>query len=262
MAAIDVTDGTTPTSWNPNITGNEVRALVLASNTVCTGGFFSSVGGQSRNKIAALDIATGAATSFNPTVGSSGSVQTLAAAGGALYVGGDFLQIAGQYRRFAAFDISGGLPVSFGPIQAFMKNGLLTVNWTSFTETNNHHYEIEASADGVHFQMIGEAVLSKAKDGNAGISLNYSFSYQDGAGLMAISLVGFAAMLFSGNRRRSGWQLIMIIVLSIGYISCSKSTFDTIDISGKKLFIRIAQVDKDGTKTYSKTVQVGTDYRP
>ncbi len=250
-------DGTL-SSWDPNAVDGTVNALAVAGGTVYVGRGFNTigVGGTSRRYLAALDAGTGAATSWmpNPNI----SVLALAAAGGALYVGRQFTQIEGQSRLgFAAFDISGGtVPVTFGSIEAFMKNGLLTVNWTALKETNNHHYEIEASADGVHFQTIGEPVLSKAKDGNADIPVSYSFSYQAGAGLMAIGLLGFAVMLLSGNRRRSGWQLIMIIVLSIGYISCNKSTFDAIDISGKKLFIRIAQVDIDGTKTYIKTVQV------
>ena len=98
--------------------------------------------------------------------------------------------------------------------------------------------------------------MSKAKNGNNSSPLHYSFNYQTGAGLMAFGLLGFAAMLLSGNKRKRGWQLIIIIALSIGYISCSKSDFDAIDRSHKKLYIRIAQVDKDGTKTYSKVVQV------
>lgn len=148
------------------------------------------------------------------------------------------------------------LPVTFGAIEAFIKNGMLTVNWTSLTETSNHYYEVEVSTDGLHFQKIGKAILSKVKDGNSGIPLNYSFSYQAEAGLLGIGLAGFAAMLLFGKRRKLTGLFMIFAVLSIGYISCNKSALDTVEASGKKLFIRIVQVDKDGAKMYTKVVEV------
>jgi hypothetical protein len=43
-----------------------VLALAVSGSTVYAGGSFTSVGGQARRNLAALNIRTGAATAFNP----------------------------------------------------------------------------------------------------------------------------------------------------------------------------------------------------
>ncbi|GIW09481.1 MAG: hypothetical protein KatS3mg061_0538 [Dehalococcoidia bacterium] len=43
-----------------------VYALAVSGSTVYVGGGFTSVGGQTRNRLAALDAATGNVTSWNP----------------------------------------------------------------------------------------------------------------------------------------------------------------------------------------------------
>ncbi|MCH5686588.1 hypothetical protein LWM68_21420 [Niabella sp. W65] len=41
--------------------------------------------------------------------------------------------------------------------------------------------------------------------------------------------------------------------------SCSKTSNDQLNIDKAKIYVRIAQVDKDGTVTYSKTVLVNQE---
>ena len=58
------------------------------------GGFFTSIGGQTRNRIARLDATTGLADSFNPNANSS--VESIAVqADGKILVGGLFTSIGG-----------------------------------------------------------------------------------------------------------------------------------------------------------------------
>ena len=99
-------DGTLDASWNPDVggTGNwYVTALALHGGILYVGGYFSSVGGESRNNLAAIDTATGLPTPWNPGV--DGSVYAIAAGSGKVFVGGGFTTIGGQARsNFAILD--------------------------------------------------------------------------------------------------------------------------------------------------------------
>jgi len=90
VAALDAATGLA-TAWNPGTTGTlppSVFALWVSSSTVYAGGQFTSIGGQSRDNIGALDAVTGLATAWNP--GASGAVSAFALSGSSLYAGGDF----------------------------------------------------------------------------------------------------------------------------------------------------------------------------
>ena len=58
------------TAWNPNANGS-VCALAVSGSTVYAGGDFTSIGGEDRNNIAALDAQTGKATAWNPNADDS-----------------------------------------------------------------------------------------------------------------------------------------------------------------------------------------------
>lgn len=95
------------TGWNPNATGGYVRAMALSGTTMYVGGSFSNVGGQSRNRIAALDttINTNNATSWNPSA--NGLINTLVTRGSTVYAGGEFTNIGGSSRqRLAGLNMS------------------------------------------------------------------------------------------------------------------------------------------------------------
>ena len=83
--------------------------LAVSGSTVYAGGEFTSIGGQTRNYIAALDAGTGAATDWNPNA-SGGIFQplvlALAVSGSTVYAGGSFTSIGGDINRtyFAQFD--------------------------------------------------------------------------------------------------------------------------------------------------------------
>ena len=72
----------------------------MASNIVYVGGNFTQVGGQPRNRIAALNQFTGKPTAWNPNA--NGSVARVVAADKAIYVSGGFSQIGGAQRRSLA----------------------------------------------------------------------------------------------------------------------------------------------------------------
>ncbi len=50
------------------------------------------------------------------------------------------------------------LPVKFGDIKVYQKNSGIQVDWTSFSEVNVDHYEIERSQDGQQFSIAGQVI--------------------------------------------------------------------------------------------------------
>src|SRR5207247_1471470 len=114
---IDVTTGNI-TPWTPNVVGAafpSVNALALSGNTIYIGGRFTSVGGQPRSNLAAIDITTGAAVAtWHPSA--DNGVKNLAVSGTTIYAGGWFTKISGQPRNhLAAFDASTGAVTPWNP---------------------------------------------------------------------------------------------------------------------------------------------------
>lgn len=149
------------------------------------------------------------------------------------------------------------LPVDFGEINATIKGSSLFVNWRTLSETNNSHFEIEASIDGKAFVKIGE-VKSNAEDGTSASPISYQFSTTEQsaratAGLLA--LVVIATVAAAGKKRKLPVYVAIAMLIAIAPIACTKNNSTDLTGNSQKLFIRIKQVDKDGTFKYSKTVQ-------
>jgi hypothetical protein len=90
------------TDWNPNF-GGIVNDISIAGTNVYVAGNFTTIGGQTRNRIAALSTVTGLATAWNPSA--TAQVNALALDGNTVYAGGTFTTIGGQPRnRIAALD--------------------------------------------------------------------------------------------------------------------------------------------------------------
>jgi hypothetical protein len=95
------------TAWNPAANG-WVHSVAPTGSVVYAGGDFTSIGGQSRNRIGALTATTGLATAWNP--GADGPVYDMLVTGGTVCAGGYFFTIGGKSRNsLAALDASTGL---------------------------------------------------------------------------------------------------------------------------------------------------------
>ena len=152
------------------------------------------------------------------------------------------------------------LPVTFGPITAQISSGELVVNWSTVMEKNNDHFIIELSKDGKNFTSIG-TVQSKAANGNSSEELRYSFSKGIDsataiAGILSAMMIGICLLAFN---RKNRLLLAVIVLLGSGIIatSCNKRNADTIE-PNQKLFVRIVQVNKDGSQQVSKVIQVNS----
>ena len=92
-----------------------VAGIVVHGNTLYAGGYFDVAGGESRYALAALDVATARATSFDAHIG-GGEVKTLARHGQTLYVGGYVYFFGDQHRpNLAALDARTGQATSWNP---------------------------------------------------------------------------------------------------------------------------------------------------
>ncbi|MFC6713178.1 PKD domain-containing protein [Branchiibius cervicis] len=104
------------TSWNPNANG-QILAMALSpdGSRLYVAGSFTTIGGRTANRIAALDPATGALiSSFNVTADSQ--VTSLAVTNSAVYFGGIFSTVNNTARsRVAAVSATTGALLPWNP---------------------------------------------------------------------------------------------------------------------------------------------------
>ncbi|KKS93602.1 MAG: hypothetical protein UV70_C0008G0001, partial [Parcubacteria group bacterium GW2011_GWA2_43_13] len=118
VLSMDTTQNDT-VNWTVAITGgipSEALSLTLVGTTLYVGGSFTTIGGQARNRIAALNATTGAVLAWDPNA--DGIVESIvkSANGATLYVGGSFQNISSTARnRLASFTVADGLITSWNP---------------------------------------------------------------------------------------------------------------------------------------------------
>ena len=94
--------------------GGEVLALSLSGGTLYIGGRFTSVGGQPRNRLAAVDSRLGLSTSWAPQVDSP--VGSIAVFGSRVFVAGAFTNLGGFGRMgLGALDAVTGSTTGWNP---------------------------------------------------------------------------------------------------------------------------------------------------
>lgn len=159
----------------------------------------------------------------------------------------------------------GVLPVAFGSISASFKGQQLIVGWETLSEKNNKEFLVEASIDGKVFHSIG-TVTSASTDGNSDVTLKYSFSK---AWEEASSLLGFPVALivltisimamFLVKKKKVILLPILLFAVTIPIFSCKKDR-DSVSYGDRPdVYVRIAQVDKDGATAHSKVVKIIAD---
>lgn len=113
LASYNMTTGLIDTSFRPTFGGGGVRAVEASpdGSKLFVGGSFNSVGGVTKQKVASLDLTTGAPLStFGFSNNTNNQVQSLAVTNNTVYVGGRFTRINGVLRTgLAAVDAATGV---------------------------------------------------------------------------------------------------------------------------------------------------------
>lgn len=162
--------------------------------------------------------------------------------------------LVGQTEDFWV-SIEGALPVIFTGVSAKIKSHKLLVDWTTESETNNDHFFVEASFDGENFARIAK-VDSKAANGTSLSSLSYNIAIDNTGTVVSLGATLVAIFSLFSFRRNRRWMLTMLIAAGI-FIACQKRGQTGVDSSDNNIkYIRIAQVDKDGSVKFSRVVSV------
>jgi len=138
LAAIDTTTGNV-TAWNPSQSDSGsfrfIEAFALSGSTLYVGGGFSSIGGQSRQNLVAIDTGTAAVLPWNPTADQV--VTGLAISGSTVYASGSFATVDGQARiGVAAMDASTGSLRSWDPQLGRFQDAIAVANGTVYVGTS------------------------------------------------------------------------------------------------------------------------------
>lgn len=94
-------------SWSADLTGTDVRALVIGGSYVYAGGSFSQYSGsspspQARANAAAFTVSTGElSTSWNPSPNAAVNALAYSSYGQSVFLGGQFTTVAGTSRAYA-----------------------------------------------------------------------------------------------------------------------------------------------------------------
>lgn len=167
------------------------------------------------------------------------------------------IELSSNFDYFAIDNFNwaqGALPVTFGSIAATVSKENARVTWQTLSETNNDHFEVQVSTDGKAFTTVS-SVASKAAGGSSDETINYEtgFSFKDTTATAGIYL---ASLLFLGMAHAKRKRLILALMLTLGvagWLGCSKND-KGIPVGQEKYYLRIAQVDKDGGRSFSKIV--------
>jgi PKD repeat protein len=214
LLAYNLTTGVLDASFAPNANA-QIRAVAASPDgtRVYVGGNFTTIAGQTRNRIAAFDTATGAlVASFNP--GTNSQVRALVATNTTVYAGGIFTSAGGQARtRLAAFSAANGAVLPWNPSADNGSVSALTLspdgtqvvvggNFTTFNGSGNPGYGL-ARVDATTGASLSFGANTLIRNGAADASITSLSS--DASGVYGTGYVFGSTGNLEGTFRAS-WE--------------------------------------------------------
>jgi hypothetical protein len=151
--------------------------------------------------------------------------------------------------------LNGVLSTGLANFNISRNNEGILLSWQTNMEENNSHFIIQRSSDGSNFTDIA-TILSKAENGNSDVPLNYSYQIfgqvitaNMNNLLLAMGLLAFAVWI---SRIKNIYKKVLIGLVCISLVSCSKSTPVASNVISSKTEYRLKQVDLQGHFTYSE----------
>ncbi len=162
IAAINSATGNV-TAWNPNASSTVFAAAPMGTNVYAGGSFTTTIGGQSRSRLAELNtvLNTSQASAWNPDA--QANVATILVSNGRVYVGGQFNAIGRESRQgFAVFEAnSPPVVTTSGGAVTFIENDAPTVVDAGVTVADlNQSTLVSATVRIATNYATGEDVLS------------------------------------------------------------------------------------------------------
>lgn len=150
------------------------------------------------------------------------------------------------------------LPVTLSSFTAELdQGGKLVAKWKTLSEINNSHFILQSSADGKKWTDL----LTKQASGNAA-----GTEYEAEAMIATLSMAGFGLFgLLLLPYSRKGYRLLTILAcVALFAASCAKENrlgmggiaIDPANNKNKAVYLRLTQVDLDGTTAYSEVLYV------
>jgi len=117
LAAVDGASGTIDPAWTP-AANDAVAALTVSEDgsKVYVGGNFTDVRGHTRNRLAAIDAATGTVEAWDPNA-KDGAIVALSVSGSQVYAGGTFKGLGAVPRpMLGAINLTNGEATTWAPV--------------------------------------------------------------------------------------------------------------------------------------------------
>lgn len=166
-------------TFNINNGGNiQLMNLVIDNGAVMTlgaGGILRSVGSITNNSDDVVidgDLTDNSDFINNGAITGSGTINVSGNASGSGTVNGTDMDDIDWSEEV---DMSQPLPITLISFHVTHQDGLVVIEWSTSSETNNNYFSIERSADGDHWKVIGRL----AGAGNSNSQLSYTYIDQN-----------------------------------------------------------------------------------
>jgi hypothetical protein len=245
-------------TWNPNANGN-VLALSISGSNIYIGGSFTSVNGNSRNRLAAVDT-SGNVLNWNPNA--NANVTAIATFGANIHVGGNFtiLQQASTARnRMMAINTSGNV-ISWNPninnvvntiailgdniyiggnftsVNGNTRNRLAVINTSGNVLTwnpnaNNTVYTLAISGDNIYIGGIFSSISNNTRNRLAVVNTSGNLLNWNPFASSAVHSIAVSGdnIYFGGNFTAIGGNVINIPGNSRNYLAAVNTSGHLLD---------------------------------